>query len=296
MADGIIVKGIGGFYYVRTAGGEIYETHAAGRFRKEGMTPLVGDRVVLTENCDAISDILERKCSFVRPPVANIDQMIVVLCVTSPKVDLNLADKFLLYIETKNVDAVICINKSDIADKNEVEKIKEIYEKSGYKVIVTSAEKGLGAENLRETLKGKISAFAGNSGVGKSSLLNLIEKDFALSTGEVSKKILRGKHTTRHVELLELSFGGYVLDTPGFGKINLPLMEAENVQLYFREFKKYIPDCRHRGCMHTKDTEGCAVLEAVENGKIAPSRYESYLSFCEELKDYRQWKNKKGLV
>lgn len=296
MANGIIIKGIGGFYYVRTDDGVVHETHAAGRFRKDGMIPLVGDRVELTENLDAISGICARKCSFIRPPVANIDQMIVVLCVNSPKVDLNLADKFLLYIETNNVDAVICINKSDIADKNEIDAIKEIYEKSGYCVIVTSAEKGLGAEDLKVILKGKISAFAGNSGVGKSSLLNLIEKDFALSTGEVSKKILRGKHTTRHVELMELSFGGYVLDTPGFGKINLPLMEAENVQLYFREFQKFIPDCRHRGCMHTKDTEGCAVLKAVNNSKIAQSRYESYLSFCEELKDYRQWKNKKGLI
>ena len=222
--------------------------------------------------------------------------MIVVLSITSPALDLNLADKFLFYIETNNTDAVICINKSDLADNGEVEAVKEIYEKSGYRVIVTSAEKKTGISELKDVLKGKISAFAGNSGVGKSSLLNLIESNFTLSTGEVSKKIMRGKHTTRHVELMELSFGGYVLDTPGFGKINLPQMTAKNVQMYFREFQRFISNCRHHGCMHTKGAADCAVIKAVSDGLIAPSRYESYLAFCEELKDYKEWQNRKGLI
>ena len=296
MAKGMIVKGIGGFYYVRTEDGKIYETHAAGRFRKEGITPLVGDMVELTQSLDAISAISERKCAFVRPPVANIDQMIVVLSTASPAVDLTMADRFLFYIEKNGIDAVICINKTDLDEKGEVEKVREIYEKAGYRVIVTSAVQKKGADELKAVLKDKISAFSGNSGVGKSSLLNLIDSDFALSTGEVSKKIMRGKHTTRHVELMELSSGGFVLDTPGFGKIDLPKMPAEDVQLYFREFGKYIPLCRHRGCLHTKGTAGCAVINAVQSGEIAQSRYESYLAFCGELKDYKEWKNQKGLI
>ena len=165
MTEGIIVKGIGGFYYVRTPDGKIHETHAAGRFRKEGITPLVGDRVRLTENLDSISDILNRRCAFIRPPVANIDQMIVVLSIISPAVDLHLADKLLFYIETKGVDAVICINKIDLDGENEFERVRGIYGKAGYKTLVTSAEEGIGAGELKDALKGKISAFAGNSGV-----------------------------------------------------------------------------------------------------------------------------------
>ncbi len=286
--EGTIIKGIGGFYYVRSADGAVFETRACGRFRKEKITPLVGDRVKLDESLGSVIEIFERSCEFVRPPVSNITQMIVVFSTVSPKVDLRLVDTMLLYIEAKGIKGAVCINKSDLDDAENIENIKKIYESAGYPVIVTSAEKGLGGEALAKLLKDNISAFAGNSGVGKSSLLNLIDSGFSLQTGGVSEKIQRGKHTTRHVELLPLSFGGYVLDTPGFGKIDLPIMEAKYLEDFFREFKEYKNECKFSGCSHTKE-KGCAVKEALEKGKISASRYESYTEFYERLKEFKPW-------
>ena len=245
----------------------------------------MGDRVKLDESLGSVIEIFERSCEFVRPPVSNITQMIVVFSTVSPKVDLRLVDTMLLYIEAKGIKGAVCINKSDLDDAENIENIKKIYESAGYPVIVTSAEKGLGGEALAKLLKGNISAFAGNSGVGKSSLLNLIDSGFSLQTGDVSEKIQRGKHTTRHVELLPLSFGGYVLDTPGFGKIDLPIMEAKYLEDFFREFKEYKNECKFSGCSHTKE-KGCAVKE---KGKISASRYESYTEFYERLKEFKPW-------
>lgn len=286
--EGIIIKGIGGFYYVRSGNGEIYETRGCGRFRKEKITPLVGDVVVLDESCSSIVEIKERSCSFIRPPVANISQMIVVLTTISPKVDLKTVDTLLMYIEANKIKGTVCINKSDLDDEVNILKTKDIYEKAGYKTIVTSAQNGIGGEALREVLKDNVTAFAGNSGVGKSSLLNLIDSDFSLQTGGVSEKIQRGKHTTRHVELMPLSFGGYVLDTPGFGKVDLPMMEARYLEEYFREFQPYIGECKFTGCSHTAEKE-CAVKAALERGEIMPSRYESYVEFYNKLKDIKAW-------
>lgn len=285
---GRIIKGIGGFYYVRCEDGKTYETRACGRFRKEKITPLVGDMVSLDESFGFVNEIDERSCSFIRPPVANISQMIVVLCTTSPKVDLKIVDAMLLYIEEKGIKSAVCINKSDLDSEENIAEVKNIYEGAGYKVIVTSAEKGIGADELCEVLKDNITAFAGNSGVGKSSLLNLVDKEYDLETGSISEKIQRGKHTTRHTELMPLKFGGYVLDTPGFGKIDLPKMEARFLQDYFKEFEPYKNECRFQGCSHTKERD-CAVKDALESGKISKSRYESYLEFYEKLKENKPW-------
>jgi len=288
---GRIIKGIGGFYYVRCENGEIYETRACGRFRKEKITPLVGDMVELDASLGSVTEILPRSCEFIRPPVSNISQMIVVFSTVSPKVDLRLVDTMLLYIETKGIKGAVCINKSDLDDEENIAKVKDIYEKAGYRAIVTSASLGKGGDELKSLLKDNISAFAGNSGVGKSSLLNIIDSDFDLQTGNISEKIQRGKHTTRHVELLPLSFGGYVLDTPGFGKIDVPEMEAKYLQDYFREFEDFKDGCQFTGCSHTKE-KGCAVRAALDEGKISLSRYESYLEFYENLKDYKPYTQK----
>ena len=251
----------------------------------------MGDKVVLTENLDSVSEILPRSCEFIRPPVANVNQMIVVLSLVSPAVDLRLVDTMLFYIETKEIEPVICINKCDLDAGDSYTMVQKIYEKAGYRVIVTSAKEGEGKDELTEILKDKITAFAGNSGVGKSSLLNLIENEFELETGEVSHKVERGKHTTRHVELLSLPFGGFVLDTPGFGKIDLPKMEKEKIKYYMREMRDYNDACMFRGCNHISE-KGCAVIKAVNEGKIAASRHESYLAFFEELKNYKDWTDK----
>lgn len=295
FTQGIIIKGIGGFYYVMNSEGTVFETRACGRFRKEKTVPVVGDRVRLNESCDSVTEILPRTCSFIRPPVANIEQMIVVISTVLPQVDLRLADAMLFYFETKGADSVICINKADIADAEDIERVKKIYESACYKVIVASAEENRGTDELRDVLKNKISAFSGNSGVGKSSLLSMV-CGRKLETGELSRKTQRGRHTTRHVELIPLDFGGFVLDTPGFGRFDLPLMTTDNVKNYFREFKPFEGQCRFAGCMHTSEP-GCAVLDALEKGIISESRMESYKSFMNELRGVKEWQLKrKGSV
>ena len=285
---GTIIKGIGGFYYVKTDDNSVYETHACGRFRKEKIIPLVGDRVYLTQKLDSICEILPRKSEFIRPPVANIDNMVVVMSASFPEANLRLTDTMLFYFESRGTDVVICINKSDSDSDGKAKKLSDIYTSAGYRVIITSAVNKMGKDELESVLKGKITAFAGSSGVGKSSLLNLVCKEYNLETGTLSSKTERGRHTTRHVELLELPFGGYVLDTPGFGKIDLPKITADATADYFREFKKYEGMCRFTGCTHTSERD-CAVLEAAEKGEIQPSRMESYLAFFNELKENKAW-------
>lgn len=252
--------------------------------------------MLLNDSCDSVTEILPRTCSFIRPPVANMQQMIVVISVSSPRVDLRLTDAMLFYFETKGTDSVICINKADIADEDEIDRLKKIYESACYKVLVTSAEKNRGTEELKEVLKNKISAFSGNSGVGKSSLLNLV-CDSELETGELSRKTQRGRHTTRHVELIPLSFGGFVLDTPGFGRFDLPVMTPDNVRNYFRELKPFEGRCRFAGCTHTAEP-GCAAFKALKKGIISESRMESYKSFMNELRNVKEWqlKTKRGSI
>ena len=251
----------------------------------------MGDKVELSPERDSITEIYPRSCSFVRPAVSNINQMIVVISTVYPKVDLHFTDTLLFGIETRKIDAAVCINKSDLDEDGSILKAFDIYQKAGYKTIITSAKDGRGKEDLYALLKDRITAFAGNSGVGKSSLLNLIGEDLKLETGDLSAKTEKGRHTTRHTELLPLPCGGYVLDTPGFGKLDLPPMTADEAEKYFREFAPYRESCEFTGCSHTSE-RGCAVLEAARRGEIAESRMESYIDFYNKLKEYKKWQFK----
>lgn len=287
MNKGIIVKGIGGIYYVKTSAGEIIECRARGIFRKNGITPLVGDRAAVSDDGNGgivLSEIFPRRNSLIRPAVANIDCVVIVAAVSSPAPDTVLLDKMTVAAEFRGIEPVICINKSDLADTSRLEKI---YGKTGYRVIVTSAENGIGTDGLKDLLKGKISAFTGNSGVGKSSLLNCLDPHFVLKTGGVSR-IERGRHTTRHTELMELSNGALVIDTPGFGSFDVDSMEACDLKKYFTEFGPYESECRFSDCNHISEP-GCMVAEAVEEKIISKSRYSSYKKLFTELKTSKKW-------
>lgn len=284
MQKGIIIKGIGGFYYVKTAEKEIIECKARGVFRKKKITPMVGDRVEVLEN--NIDKIEERKNFMIRPPVANIDLLLVVVAACSPDPNLFLIDKLLTYAGILNIDAALCINKTDLKNGDE---LAEIYRSSGYKVICVSGETGDNTEELKELLKDRITAFCGLSGVGKSTLLNIIsDSEEEIKTGDLSQKIMRGKHTTRHVELLELKDGGYVFDTPGFSSLELTEItdiEAEELFEYFPEFVK--DECRFKTCVHINEPD-CRVKEMVENGEISSSRYENYKEMYNILKNKKR--------
>lgn len=288
MINGVIVKGIGGFYYVSTEKG-VAECRARGKFRKQGIKPMVGDRVKITlvnENPmeGAVEEIDERKNFLIRPPVANIECIVIVVAATKPQPDFFMIDKLILSAESRGIEVVIAVNKTDLESADE---IKGIYGKAGYDVIPVCAMTNFGVDELKEKIKGKITAFAGNSGVGKSSLLNHF--GLSLDVGDVSK-IERGKHTTRHVELFEVQQGSYVMDTPGFSILEITDIEANDVKKYFKEIAAYRGECRFADCNHfgTKPKD-CAVAEAVENGDIAQSRFESYKQLYEALKEIKSW-------
>lgn len=288
MTEGVIVKGIGGFYYVSTEKG-VAECRARGKFRKQGIKPMVGDRVKITivnENTmeGAVEEIFERKNFLIRPPVANIECIVIVVAATKPQPDFFMIDKLILSAESKGIEVVIAVNKTDLESADE---IKGIYEKAGYSVIPVCAKTNFGVDDLKAKISGKITAFAGNSGVGKSSLLNRF--GLSLDVGDVSK-IERGKHTTRHVELFETDLGTYVMDTPGFSILEITDIEANDVKKYFNEIAAYDGKCRFADCCHfgTKPRD-CAVAEAVENGEIPPSRFESYKQLYEALKEIKTW-------
>lgn len=282
--EGIIVKGIGGFYYVDTPDGE-YECRARGSFRKEKIKPLVGDRVKISVDDvtgkGAVDEILPRKNVVLRPPVTNVTQMAVVIAAANPKPNLYLTDKVLASVRLAGIEALICINKSDVENSDE---IRKIYEKAGYRVIVTSAKNDENIDLIAEALKNNVTVFAGNSGVGKSSILNRITGSDKFETGEVSKKVERGKHTTRHSELVKLDENSYIIDTPGFGNLDMSLLNPDNCAMLFAEFEKFDSGCKFMDCNHIAEP-GCSVRKAVENGEISPSRYESYLKICEEVKN-----------
>lgn len=291
MVEGIIIKGVGGFYYVKTSEGTI-ECRARGIFREENLTPLVGDKVKIRineeDNSGYIEEILERESTLVRPPVANITQAIIIMSVKKPNINTWLLDRFLIIGEHENLDIIICFNKTDLA-LEETEKLKSIYEKIGYKVIITSAKENIGIEELRNTLKDHISVFAGPSGVGKSSLLNRINPHFKLETGEISSKSKRGKHTTRHVELFELEENTFVLDSPGFSSLSLDFIEEDiDVRNYFREIKEYGKECRFLSCLHDKEPD-CNVKRLVEESIISKDRYDNYIQFLEEVRNIRRY-------
>ena len=297
MIRGKIIKGIASFYYVK-AGDTIYECSARGIFRNKNISPLIGDDVEISPEQNqslrggyktaSIEVILPRKNSMIRPPVANVDMAVIVVSANHPKPNLNLLDQLLILVQEQGIDACICINKVDTDQDREYLRIKEVYESIGYRVLATSATENIGLDGLKEVLKDKTSFFAGNSGVGKSTLLNAIEPSLGLETGALSEKIQRGKHTTRHVELMPLYIGGYVLDTPGFGSVSIDHLEAEDLKFYYIEFEDYEGTCRFNGCSHIHEP-GCPVKEAVEDGTIDTRRYESYISMYNQLKDIRRW-------
>ena len=297
MVEGTIIKGIAGFYYVE-AGQTIYECKARGKFRNKNIIPVIGDNVLISlkeeENSadryleGTIEEILERKNSLIRPAVANVDQAMVVFSVTYPQIHLDLLDRFLIHIEKEDITPCIILNKIDEGNEEEYEYIARRYTKVGYEVICLSAKKAIHTDLLKPKLKNKTTVFAGPSGVGKSTLINTVEEGLGLETGHVSNKIKRGKHTTRHVELIPLSEGGFVLDTPGFTSLQLDGIEADELQYYFPEFKDYIGSCKFRGCTHIHEP-GCKVQEALENGKIIKERYETYTTYYKQLKETRRW-------
>ncbi len=291
--QGKIIKGIAGFYYVDVVESGVYECKAKGIFRKDKKKPLVGDMVemeVLHEKDmeGNITEILPRKNELIRPAVANIDQALVVFAVTKPSPHFNLLDRFLVMMDSKDIPAVLCFNKKDIAEDEEIAKLKEIYEDCGYPILFTSAKEQENIESLKAFLKGKTTAIAGPSGVGKSSLINLLQSEVQMETGSISEKIARGKHTTRHSELIVIEDGSYIMDTPGFSSLYAGDFEKEELKYYFREFADYEGKCRFHGCDHIHEP-GCAVKEAVAEGKIHQIRYQDYTEMYLELKEKRRY-------
>ena len=288
---GLILKGIGGFYYVK-AGDTVYECKARGVFRRNAITPLVGDHVklLIEENqSPVIAEILPRKNSFIRPPMANLDQLVLVAATCDPAPSTLVIDKIIAAAEDKGISPILVISKIDL---EQAQWLRDIYEPIGFPVVLVSSATGEGVEQVKELLRGKITAFTGNSGVGKSSLLNQIDRRFCLETGEISRKLGRGRHTTRQVELFPLEGGGYVADTPGFSAIQMErydVVHKEQLPYCFREFEPFLDQCRFPSCSHTCE-KGCAVLEAVREGKISRSRHESYVALYQEVKDWKEWK------
>ncbi len=294
---GFVRKGIGSFYYVE-ADGIVYTCRARGKFRRERISPYAGDRVRISveENREgAIEEILPRKNFLVRPPVANLDRLFVVTSVCEPSPEPLIIDKTIAAAEIGGIEPVLVFTKTDLQDASFWQ---ELYAPVGIPCLVVSSETGKGIEAVRELLLGKISAFTGNSGVGKSSLLNALFPEFELQTGEISQKLGRGRHTTREVELYQIGPESYVADTPGFSTFDIQryqLTEKEQLVFGFREFVPFLGNCQFASCSHTCE-KGCAILQAVEEGKISRSRHESYVSMYQEIKDVKQWQQKNRIV
>ena len=296
--QGKIIKGIAGFYYVHVAEAGIFECKAKGIFRKEKIKPLVGDDVEMEplnmqDMTGNIMAILPRKNELIRPAVANVDQAMVIFAADKPKPNFNLLDRFLIMMEQRKVETIICFNKQDLVTLQEADRLRQIYEPCGYQVLAVSAKEQQGLKQVQEVLAGKTTTVAGPSGVGKSSLINLLSPEADMETGMLSEKIDRGKHTTRHSQLLYIDDGTYIMDTPGFSSLYLMGMEAEELKWYFRGFESYEPFCRFQGCSHIHEP-GCAVKTALAEGKISPIRYENYAMLYEELKNVRKYEKGGG--
>jgi len=304
MLPGVIVKALSGYYYVQPqddrSPSSTVQCRARGVFKKKGLSPLVGDEVyfVHTENGEGtVVELLQRSTELIRPPVANVDLAVLVFSVVEPSLNLQLLDKFLVHIEHAGIKPLLCLSKQDFADNAQspelkeealraMEAVKRIYGKLGYEIYSTSSVEREGIEALHERLKGHVAVFAGQSGVGKSSLLNALVPGLTLETNEISNKLGRGKHTTRHVELIDIG-GGYVADTPGFSQLDFSELGISDLSYGFIEMRELSVDCKFRGCMHVQEP-GCAVLDALENGEIESSRHEHYLAFVEELKEQKR--------
>ena len=291
--QGKIIKGIAGFYYIYAEDGNVYECKAKGIFRKDNFKPLVGDNVEITvlneeEKEGSVTSILPRRNSLIRPAVANVDQAFLIFAMENPKPNFLLLDRFLIMMKQQEIPAVICFNKKDVGEKEEMEKLYEIYNGCGYRVVLSSTYEGEGMDEIHEILKGKTTVVAGPSGVGKSSITNCMQGEVQMETGEISKKLKRGKHTTRHSQVIPVEKNTFLVDTPGFSSLYLTDMKEEELRDYFPEFVMYEPQCRFQGCMHIHEP-GCAVKKALSEGKISQQRYDNYLALYEELKEKRRY-------
>lgn len=290
--QGKIIKGIAGFYYVY-AKSHLYECKAKGSFRNQKVKPLVGDNVIISvldedKKIGNIDEILPRTSQLIRPAVANVDQALVVFAAAAPEPNFNLLDRFLVMMEKQKVPTIICFNKMDLVEDSKFQEYVDIYKESGYRIISASTYEEHGMDIIFEVLKGKTTTLAGPSGVGKSSIMNMLNPDANMDTGTISRKIERGKHTTRHSEIIPVGEDTYLMDTPGFSSVYFYDMEPEELKLYYKEFEKYEPYCRFGGCNHIGEKE-CGIKQAVEEGKISLSRYENYKLFFEELKEKKRY-------
>ena len=290
---GKIIKGIAGFYYIDDGEGNVYQCRAKGVFRNRKVKPLVGDNVEFSildeeEKEGNIDQILPRKNELIRPAAANMDQALVVFSVIHPEPNLNLLDRFLVMMELQNVPVVICFNKTDLDGDGIGEQYRRIYEGAGYEVHFVSTYENQGLEELRKILRGKTSVLAGPSGVGKSSLTNCIYPQASMETGDISRKIQRGRHTTRHSQLFYIERDTYMMDTPGFSSMFIDSLKPEELKDYFPEFAPYEEACRFLGCVHVGERV-CGVKSALEEGKISKSRYDNYILMYEDLKNKRRY-------
>lgn len=290
---GKIIKGIAGFYYVQCANGNLYECKAKGNFRNKKIKPLVGDNVeidILDEDkrLGNIEMVLPRNNCLLRPEVANVDQAVIIFAVTDPEPNFNLLTRFLIRMEKEGVPSVICFNKEELVSEAKQQRLSEIFTGSGYKVIFTSTYENTGFQEFMKLLEDKTTVVAGPSGVGKSSIINYLCRNKMMETGDISDKIKRGKHTTRHSELFWVDRDTYIMDTPGFTSLYLNEFDHENLRFYFNEFADYEGKCRFKGCVHVNEPE-CAVKEAVGAGKISSVRYDNYTAIYNELKNIRRY-------
>ena len=290
---GKIIKGIAGFYYVYVEGRGTYACKAKGIFRKNHVKPLVGDNVemeVLDEKDmeGNILEILPRRSALIRPAVANVDQAMIIFAIVKPNPNFNLLDRFLIHMERQNLPTIICFNKQDIASAEEKEALRKSYETCGYQVLFISVLENEGIEKVRELLAGKTTTVAGPSGVGKSSLINRLSPVANMETGEISVKIERGRHTTRHSEIIALGEETYIVDTPGFTSLDISEITKEELGQYYPEFVQYEPYCKFSGCAHINEPS-CGVKDAVAEGKISKVRYENYQVLYRELKEIKRY-------
>lgn len=280
--EGTIIKGIGGFYYVKI-NNDIIECKARGKFRSKGLVPMVGDNVIISvkNNQGAIEDICKRKNQLIRPAVSNISQAFIVFALKNPEINLELLNKFLLQCEMKNIKSVVCFNKIDLEENFINHDAVKMVKSAGYEYVFLNAKKGIGLDKIKDKFKGNVTVFCGPSGVGKSTILNKFVGTELMATGDISEKLKRGKHTTRHSELIEIS-GGFLVDTPGFSTIELSIDSKESLKEFFPEFFRYDSQCKFNGCMHYKEP-GCRIKEALDEEEINVNRYNFYTKTLEEI-------------